>query len=161
MPWTKPYDPAHNQRLAADMYAYANRVYFMTIRAYLHQSPFVRDLMNKMIIDTLRDEQSPESCTVFTYCLLPDHLHFLISPQHDGISVLDFVDRFKGRTTNRSWRLGWRGKLWQPRSYDHVVRAGEDLSAIAPYILNTPVRKGLVSSAEEWTWGGQMNPLPL
>lgn len=133
----------------------------MTIRAYRNQSPFVRDDLNQLILDTLHSEQKRQQCAVFTYCLMPDHLHFLVSPRHDGTSVLTFTDQFKGKATNGSWAVGWRGKLWQPRYYDHIVRAEEDLRAIAEYILNNPVRKGLVERAKDWRWSGHINLLPL
>jgi putative transposase len=161
MPWNKPYHPPRNQRLDPELYTLANRVYFITIRAYLHHSPFIRDDLNQLILDTLREEQERQNCAVFTYCLMPDHLHFLVSPRQNGISVLTFTDQYKGKATNRSWTVGWRGKLWQPRYYDHIIRAEEDLRAIAEYILYNPVRQNLVVRAEEWLWSGQMNPLPL
>jgi putative transposase len=161
MPWNKPYHPPRNQRLDLELYTLANRVYFMTICAHLQQIPFIRDDLNRLILDTLREEQERQNCAIFTYCLMPDHLHFLVSPCQDGISVLTFTDQYKGKATNRSWTLGWRGKLWQPRYYDHIVRAEEDLRAIAEYIFYNPVRKNLVAHAEDWPWSGQMNPLPL
>ncbi len=150
MPWEKPYHPSRNQRLAPEQYTYANRVYFITIRAYLHQSPFVRANLNRLVLDTLREEQPRQECRIFTYCLMPDHLHYLVSPGREGISVLQFTDRYKGRATNGSWTVGWRGKLWQPRCFEHIVRSEEDLGTIAAYILNNPVRKGLCPTVGEW-----------
>ena len=119
-----------------------------------------RDL-NQLVLDVLREEEQRQNCAVFTYCLMPNHLHYLVSPRQDGISVLKFTDQYKGKATNRSWTVDRHGKLWQPRYYDHIVRAEEDLRAIAEYILNNPVRKGLVKHAEDWPWSGHMNPLPL
>ena len=161
MPWNKPYHPPQNQRLDPVLYAATNQVYFITIRAYRSQSPFVRPDLNRLVLDILVEEQRRQNCAVFTYCLMPDHLHFLTSPRQDGISVLTFTDQFKGKATNRSWKAGWTGKLWQARYYDHVVRTDESLVAIARYILDNPVRKGLVDCAEGWPWSGHMNPLPL
>ena len=92
---------------------------------------------------------------------MPDHLHFLPSPRADGISVLTFTNQYKGKATNRSWAVGWQGKLWQPRYYDHIVRQEESLRMIAEYILDNPVRQGLVARAEDWPWSGHMNPLPI
>lgn len=149
MPWDKPYHPVKNQRLAPELYAYTNCVYFMTVRAYKNQSPFVRLELNQLILRILREEEESQNCAVFTYCLMPDHFHFLVSPRQNGISVLTFTDQFKGKATNGSWGVGWRGKLWQPRYFDHIVRAEEDLVTIAEYILNNPVRKGLVERAED------------
>jgi putative transposase len=156
MSWDKPYRPPKNQRLDPELYKDTNRVTFITIRAYQNQSPFIRADLNQLVVDILRLEQERRQCAVFTYCLMPDHLHYLASPQSPGISVLTFTDQFKGKTTNSSWTMGWRGKLWQPRYYDHIVRAEEDLRAIAEYILNNPVRKGLVEQPEDWPWSGQL-----
>ncbi|MBI5651678.1 MAG: transposase [Chloroflexi bacterium] len=160
MPWDKPYHPPKNQRLDPELYTHANRVYFMTVHAYMNQTPFVRADLNQLVLDVLCEEQTRQNCTVFTFCLMPNHLHFLVSPGRDGISALTFTDQFKGKATNASWPVNWRGKLWQPRYYDHIVRTEEDLQAISEYILNNPIRKGLVSNREDWQWGGQMNPLP-
>ena len=161
MPWTKPYQPANNSHLNPALYQRAGRVTFITIRAYQNQDPFRDQSFNQMILETLQEEQIRLNCSVFTYCLMPDHLHYLIGPVSDGFSVLIFTDQLKGKTTNRSWKLGWRGKLWQPRCYDHIVRTDEDLRAIAEYILNNPVRNGLVPYAEEWQWSGHFTPLPV
>ncbi len=161
MPWDKPYHPPQNRRLDPDLYARANNICFITIQAYMHQSPFVRDDLNRLMLDVLGEEQKRQNCIVFTYCLMPNHLHFLVSPRQDGVSILKFTDQYKGKTTNRSWGVGWQGKLWQPRYYDHIVRAEEDLRAIAEYILNNPVRKGFVERAADWPWGGSMAPLPI
>ena len=161
MPWDKPYHPVRNRRLDPELYSCANRVCFMTIRAYRNQAPFVRYELDQQILDVLREEQERQNCAVFIYCLMPDHLHFVVSPRQDGISVLTFTDQYKGKSTNRSWTAGWHGKLWQQRYYDHIVRAEENLRAIAEYILNNPVRKELVEHAEDWSWSGHMNPLPL
>lgn len=161
MPWSKPHQPAKNQRLDAALYTCADRVYFFTIRVYHDSQPFTRRDLSDLVLDVLRAEQELSGGIVYTYCLMPDHVHVLLSPSHPGVSALTFVDRFKGRSTNRSWTVGWQGKLWQPRSYDHIVRADEDLLAIADYILHNPVRKGLADHPEQWQWCGSMNPLPL
>jgi len=161
MPWTKPYHPPLNERLDADLYSQSNCVIFITVRAFGSQSPFVSPPLNRRVLDILRSEQARLSCQVYTYCLMPDHLHFLISPTEDGASVLTFTSQFKGRATNESWKAGWQGKLWQPRYYDHFVRHNESLVNIAQYILDNPMRKQLVEQDDDWPWSGHMNPLPI
>ena len=161
MVWDKPYEPARNKRLDPELYCRAGKVCFITIRAYRRQAPFIRDEFNRMILDLLRQEADKRDYALFTYCLMPDHLHYLISPKRDGISVLSFTDQYKGKSTNSSWKIGWRGKLWQPRSFDHVVSDEEDLLAIDKYMRENPVRKELVDTPDKWPWAGQINPLPL
>ena len=161
MPWVKPYRPALNQRLERSLYGSPSTVCFITVRAYHAQAPFVRDELNRMMLAILNEEQERQHCFVFTYCLMPDHLHFLVSPQIEGASILVFVDQYKGKTTNASWTCGWSGKLWEPRFYDHIVRSDEDLRAIAEYIVANPVRQRLVGCAADWQWSGALSPLPM
>ena len=160
MPWEKPYKPPHNRRLDGQLYQQPGRICFITIRAYLNKSPFLNRLINEMIINILNEEQKRLHCIIYTYCLMPDHVHFMISPE-EGYSVLEFANQYKGKTTNRSWDFGWKGKLWQPRFFDHIIRSDESLNKIAKYILNNPVRKELADSTADWEWSGQMNPFPM
>jgi REP element-mobilizing transposase RayT len=60
----------------------------------------------------------------------------------------------KAETTNESWQLDWDGRLWQRRHHDHVIRDAESLQDIYEYILNNPVRAGLVEHPDEWPWAG-------
>jgi len=50
--------------------------------------------------------------------------------------------------------LNWKGTLWQPRSYDHAIRKEANFIEIVNYILENPVRKGLVTNASDWRWSG-------
>lgn len=161
MAWNKPYNPPKNQRLDRELYCSPDRITFVTLCVHERKQAFIRPEFNQLILDELQAQQEKNDCRVYTYCLMPDHIHFLARPEIAGISVLAFTDRFKGRSTNQSWTVDWQGKLWQRRSWDHIVRAEESLLAIAQYILNNPVRKGLVNRAEDWPWSGHMNPLPL
>ena len=161
MPGDKPYRPIRNKRLDPEQYAFSYRIYFITIHAYMNKRPFINYEINRMMIDTLNEEIQRLNFILYTFCLMPDHLHYLISPLTDGNSVLSFTHQYKGKTTNRSWKLGETGKLWQPRFYDHIVRTDESLVAIANYILANPVRKGYIDNPEEWLWSGQPNPFPL
>jgi REP element-mobilizing transposase RayT len=155
----KPYSP-HPHRLERDLYAESSRITFITICAIAPHRPFVRPDFNRVLLDLLAGDQTRLNCTVFTYCLMPNHLHYLVKPNEDGVSVLTFTDQLKRKSTNAGWKHGWRGKLWQRDYYDHLVRHSESLLAIAQYILNNPVRKGLAATADEWPWSGHLNPLP-
>jgi hypothetical protein len=45
-----------------------------------------------------------------------------------------------------------RGALWQHESYDHLLRDAEALERILQYILNNPVKAGLVKDRRDWKW---------
>mgnify|MGYP001558879990 FL=1 len=45
---------------------------------------------------------------------------------------------------------------WQKDFYDHVMRKHEDIVAQVKYVLDNPVRKGLVSTWEEYPFKGSI-----
>ena len=49
-------------------------------------------------------------------------------------------------------RLGIHDAVWQEESFDHVLRSSESLDAKIDYILQNPVRAGLVNVASEYPW---------
>ncbi len=144
--------PVKNPRLDFDQYSRCGQPVFITIRACQNTVPFQTSLLCEMVIRTFLDLAKVSMIQVFVYCLMPDHFHFLISPLEDGISVISFTNHFKGLTTNLSWDYGRRGKLWQPRYFDHIVRSDENLSTTCEYILKNPIRKGLIDSIDDWPW---------
>ena len=77
-----------------------------------------------------------------------------LNQQINGISVSTFIGAFKSKSTRIAWTFGIVGKLWQSRFHDKVVRKNEDLHSIGQYILDNPVRKGLVSKWEDYVFLG-------
>jgi REP element-mobilizing transposase RayT len=42
------------------------------------------------------------------------------------------------------------GSLWQAESYDHVVRDEDEQFRIIEYVINNPVKAGLVEDWKDW-----------
>ncbi len=82
-------------------------------------------------------------------CLMPDHLHWLLD---DAARVMETIQAFKSYSTRLARRTGYRGPLWQRSFWDHVVRRRESLEAVVDYLLDNPVRAGLVRSREEYPY---------
>lgn len=90
------------------------------------------------------------------FCVMPDHLHVLLSLGQPGRPLSRWVGDFK-RWVDRELRM--RGGLelrWQPNFFERVVRDDKELSTIAEYILLNPVRQGLVSRWQDYTWCGSL-----
>jgi putative transposase len=77
--------------------------------------------------------------------LMPDHLHALIAIDGEA-SLSSLVSNFK-RATSRFARI-----QWQRNYFDHRLRHDESLEEKAAYILNNPVRAGLVHNAGDWRY---------
>ena len=48
--------------------------------------------------------------------------------------------------------LGRSGAFWQGESYDNCIRNPDELHRIITYVLNNPVKIGLVKEWKEWKW---------
>lgn len=149
-------------------YSESNNVYFVTICTAEKRNYFIDGKVAKIIEDELDLRQrAAKEIRLFCYCLMPDHLHILFSLTEDYVrkytsdSLSNWICAFK-RYTSRSANIMFRVKpLWQKNFYDHVVRKEESLSAIADYILNNPVRKGIVLKQEEYPHGKMIDDLPI
>lgn len=134
-------------------YTNDNYVYFVTICAENKQRCFVNNKITKIIEDELEFRRTTKEINLLCYCIMPDHLHILLSLAEDyHKSLQNWVSAFKRYTTRVINELFSIKPLWQKNFYDHVVRKEESLIKIAEYIVNNPVRKGIVSEWEEYPY---------
>jgi REP element-mobilizing transposase RayT len=92
--------------------------------------------------------------------VMPDHVHLIFMPlvneeATEVRSLAEIMDAIKGASAHKiNKTLGRKGRVWQPESFDHVLRSSESLAQKIEYVLENPVRKGLASYWEEypWTW---------
>ena len=91
------------------------------------------------------------------YCLMPDHLHWIgcgLSEGSDQKQASRFLRRYAAASL-----LPWK---WQRQPYDHILRenesCGEAFARIVNYVLENPVRKGLVEAKEAWPYSGCLLP---
>ena len=99
----------------------------------------------------LEDETLRVGCVAYAYCFMPDHLHVVLLGVRDDARPKAAIVRFK----QWSGFLFGRGPVrWQPRFWDHVLRAGEDTAAQVLYVLNNPLRAGLTAEPLAWPFSG-------
>ena len=89
---------------------------------------------------------------------MPDHVHLILSPR-DTSGVTEIVRLFKGNSTRTSWKIGFNGNLWQKSYHDHILRKEENLTEAIQYVLNNPVRAGLVSEHSKYKYCGVMDEI--
>jgi REP element-mobilizing transposase RayT len=136
-------------------------VYFVTSTTCNRQNLFTRSEFAKVIIEQIKKIRIKENFKLYAYCIMPDHLHLLLCPDENGKNLSGVMQLISGRTTKAFWQQGGKDKLWQRGFYDHVARKTEDLREIALYILNNPVRKGLVEKYEDYPFCGLVDELPV
>ena len=86
---------------------------------------------------------------ILAYCFMPDHVHLVVQAIDDFGDVARFARLAKQYSAYYEMRA--RGeRLWQPSWHDRMIRRSDDLAAIVRYVLNNPVRAGLVESAQDY-----------
>ncbi|KAF0134521.1 MAG: hypothetical protein FD145_539 [Candidatus Saganbacteria bacterium] len=143
------------KRIRLKGFDYASpRPYLITICSHNKEPIFVNDNLNQLIIECLLAEKKNSGFKIFVYCLMPNHIHLLLSPYAQGISISRFIGAFKSKTTRLAWDFGIYGKLWQERFHDRIVRKNEALKTTGQYILDNPVRKGLAQKWQDYKYLG-------
>jgi REP element-mobilizing transposase RayT len=102
--------------------------------------------------------------TLDAFCVMPNHVHVVYTPlrKADGSyhAMSAIMQSLKGRTAYKANSLlGRRGDFWQHENYDHVVRDEAELQRIIRYVLNNPVKAGLVQKWQDWSWTYSKYPL--
>ncbi|MBU6122456.1 transposase [Hymenobacter siberiensis] len=86
------------------------------------------------------------------YCIMPNHAHLVVELPEGAPSLVKTLQSLKGYSSKQANQLlGRSGSFWQAESYDHVVRPGE-LDRIIRYVLDNPVKAGLVDDWEKWPY---------
>jgi REP element-mobilizing transposase RayT len=90
--------------------------------------------------------------------VMPDHVHMIFMPlvnqqAMEIYSLAEIMNAIKGTSAHKINKLlGRKGRVWQPESFDHVVRSSENLDAKTEYLLPNPVRQGLVDERGDYPW---------
>ena len=80
---------------------------------------------------------------------MPDHVHFIAALKSGELSQL--MQSMKGYTSRQiNMLLHLKGSFWQSTYHEHAVRKDEDLNEVVLYILNNPVRAGLVADFHDY-----------
>jgi REP element-mobilizing transposase RayT len=87
---------------------------------------------------------------VVVVCIMPDHVHLMLSMDGRGSALWEYVKVWKGLWTRRLGK-DQRRPFWQRTFYDHWMRRDEGRS-YAAYIVGNPVRKGLVKDWRDYPY---------
>ncbi len=92
---------------------------------------------------------------VICYCVMSNHIHLLfkLMPENRGISkLMQSIKGYSSRECNKE--LKRKGTFWQNESYDRWLRDENEYRYTINYILNNPVKAGIITDWKDWkyTW---------
>ena len=97
-------------------------------------------------------EKSP--MRICSYCLMPNHWHLVLWPEHDG-DLATFMQRLTVTHVTR-WQKDRKcvgeGHVYQGRFKSFPVESSDSFYQVARYVERNALRANLVDCAEDWQW---------
>lgn len=86
------------------------------------------------------------------YCLMPNHVHFVLWPRRDG-DMGRWMQWLMTTYVRRRHALhGTSGHIWQGRFKSFPIQQDSHLITVMRYVERNPLRTELVQQAEDWQW---------
>ena len=143
----------------------AHHLHFITCSCY-RRSPFLRTASRRSrFLSILEQTRQRYHFVVVGYVVMAEHIHLLITEPEIGnpSTVMQVLKQRTARAllpkkredTRQSCLFGdkiVRSPFWQARFYDFNVWTARKRVEKLRYMHRNPVKRGLVSSPEQWRW---------
>ena len=89
--------------------------------------------------------------------VMPDHVHLLFTPLNKNVdeyfNLSEIMNGIKGPSShNVNKLLDRRGTLWEPESFDRIIRTEGGFFDRKYYIIENPIAAGLAKRVGEYKW---------
>ena len=91
------------------------------------------------------------------FVVMPDHIHLLFTPlesdRGEPYSLAEIMRGIKGASSysvNNCLRR--KGRLWEPESFDRIMRSDADFEYRVLYIVQNPIAAGLAKGPDDYRW---------
>lgn len=123
----------------------------VTQRGNRRERTFFEDGDYSLYLDLLSDASRRSGVEIWSYCLMPNHVHIIAVPSdEDGLRrTFRYVHRHYTGFINA--RMRTTGHLWQGRFSSVAMDEGHLVAALR-YVALNPVRARLVAHATDWPW---------
>ncbi|TSC69060.1 MAG: putative transposase [Parcubacteria group bacterium Gr01-1014_56] len=131
------------------------QVYHVLNRANARLPLFRKKADYELFEKVLEEAKEKIGMRILSYCIMPNHWHLVLYPQHDG-ELSKFVNWLTLTHTQR-WHASHRtigyGHLYQGRYKSFLCEKDEHFVQLVRYVERNPLRANLVRQAEDWRWG--------
>ncbi len=112
-------------------------------------------LLNATSVPTVSSEAhgafADRGFDLIAWVFMPDHVHWLVQGTREDSNLKAAMTLARQRSAI-AYKRACGGSLWQNGYHERVLRRAEDANAIARYILNNPVRAGLVQEPGDYLY---------
>ena len=104
-----------------------------------------------LYLDLLAEAAERAHSEVWAYCLMPNHVHIVLTPSDEDGLRRTCVELHRRYTGYINARRRTTGHLWQGR-YGSVAMDEAHFVTALRYVALNPVRARLVERAQDWEW---------
>jgi putative transposase len=127
--------------------------YSLTFCTQFRRRIFVESSVVELVLAQILRAADQEQFAIPAYCFMPEHVHVLAQGVADTADCRRFMKLSK-QYSGYAYAQKYGNRLWQPWGYERVLRDDEATSVVARYIVENPVRAGLVASVLEYPFVG-------
>jgi putative transposase len=117
-------------------------------RRAFHDKAFARDAIDKLLRTAAKF-----AFAVYAYCVMPDHVHFVVLGERDDSALEPFMHSWSTQT-GYAWLRRHSGTLWQGGYHDQILRSDVSIYFAAQYVVMNPVRAGIVTDPAAYEFSG-------
>jgi putative transposase len=127
-------------------------IYHITARGNRRQRIFLSDEDREIFLSLLARAASQLGWNCHAYCLMENHYHLVMQTPETNLSTgLQWLNSRYAALFNAKY--GLTGHLFQGRFHSVAVESDSHLLELSRYLATNPVRAGLCTRPEDWTWG--------
>lgn len=129
-------------------------------RGNYQQTVFERDRDFRTYAYLIREYASLHQLTIHAYCLMSNHVHFIVTPpeKYSLAELFKTVHVRYSQYKNVQWQK--LGQLWQGRFFSCVLSPAHLLRAVR-YVEMNPVRARLTANPGDYVWSSARQHLHL
>ncbi len=134
---------------------FENAFYHITSRGNDQKDIFLSNADRSLFFEILKETVRDASWICHAYCLMGNHYHLLVETPEANLSVgmrqlnSNYAQSFN-RKNNRT------GHLFKGRFDSRLVQKDAYLLAVARYVVQNPIRAGIVEKPELWAWSSYL-----
>lgn len=133
---------------------YIGRETFMVTVVTLHRAKvFERNDFARIAVAQLLRQATRHRFELPAFIYMPDHAHVVATGITASSDLRVFVAAWK-QATGFDWSQLVGGRLWQEGYWDRRLRAGGSVVEFIGYVIQNPVRAGLVENPSEYPLTG-------
>ncbi len=128
---------------------------------YLKEPKVAQTVIDKLF------EYDEKLYTLLAYTIMHNHVHLVLNTniqvhgkviedevnESNFIQLKEIVKKIKGGSAYAANKiLGRTGSFWAPNYYDYMIRDDKELLRILNYVVNNPVKAGMVERWEDYSF---------